>query len=130
MSCVGLVLVSHSKELTQGLQEILKQVQPHVPVAIAGGTEEDGIGTSAEKIKKAIESVYSDHGVIIFFDLGSALINTEIAMEWLEGRNKVAIADAPLVEGAYAAIVEAGCGSSLEEVLQAAQEAKTIQKIL
>ncbi|MGD8190208.1 dihydroxyacetone kinase phosphoryl donor subunit DhaM [Brevibacillus ginsengisoli] len=130
MSCVGLVLVSHSKELTQGLQEILKQVQPHVPVAIAGGTEEGEIGTSSEKIKNAIESVYSDHGVVIFFDLGSALINTEIAIEWLEGKNKVAIADAPLVEGAYAAIVESGCGSSLEEVLQAAQEAKTIQKIL
>jgi dihydroxyacetone kinase phosphotransfer subunit len=129
MSYVGIVLVSHSNELVSGLFAVLKQVQPHVPVAIAGGTDDDGIGTSAKKIKEAIESVYSEAGVVVFFDLGSALINTELAIEWLEGMDRIRIVDAPLVEGAYAAIVESGCESTLEEVVKAARDAKQIEKL-
>ncbi|WP_134682676.1 dihydroxyacetone kinase phosphoryl donor subunit DhaM [Brevibacillus migulae] len=128
MNNVGIVLVSHSKELVSGLLAVLKQVQPHVPIAIAGGTDDDEIGTSAQKIRQAIESVYSDAGVVLFFDLGSALMNTELAMEWLEGMDKIRIADAPLVEGSYAAVVESGCGSTLDEVVKTAEDAKLIEK--
>lgn len=131
MSGVGIVLVSHSRDLVKGLQQLLLQLQPNIPVAIAGGTDDEEIGTSVTKIKNAIESVYSDRGVIVLFDLGSALINTEMAMEWMEDekRHIVKIADAPLVEGAYAAVVESGCGGSLEEVLQSARDAKNLVKI-
>ncbi|HZG17028.1 MAG TPA: dihydroxyacetone kinase phosphoryl donor subunit DhaM [Candidatus Bathyarchaeia archaeon] len=128
MSYVGIVLVSHSKELVNGLHALLKQVQPHVPIAVAGGTDDDEIGTSAQKIREAIESVYSDAGVVVFFDLGSALMNTELAIEWMEGMNKIRIADSPLVEGSYAAIVESGCGSTLDEVVKTAEDAKKIEK--
>jgi len=62
MSYVGIVLVSHSAELAEGLKKLLKQVQPHVPVAAAGGGNEGEIGTSMEKIAAAIESVRSKRG--------------------------------------------------------------------
>jgi PTS hybrid protein len=126
---VGLVLVSHSFDLAQGLQKLISQVEPQVPVAIAGGTEDNEIGTSAVKIKAAIESVRSEKGVILLFDLGSACINAEMALEWL-GDEQVKIADAPLVEGAYAAVIESGCGGSLDEVLQAAQAARCQEKMI
>lgn len=131
MNNVGIVLVSHSNNLVIGLQELLVQLQHNVPLATAGGTDDGEIGTSAKKIKEAIEQVYSERGVLLLFDLGSALINAEIAIEWLgeEKKAKVKIADAPLVEGAYAAVVLSGCGGSLEEVLDAAQEAKQLVKI-
>lgn len=129
MSYVGIVLVSHSAELVKGLQQFLSQVQPQVPVAIAGGTDDGELGTSPFKIKEAIESVYSEKGVIVLFDLGSALMSTEMALEWLDEKERVKIADAPLVEGAYAAMVESGCGSTLERVLHSAQKAKTLQKL-
>lgn len=128
MSFVGIVLVSHSEPLAEGLRSILSQVAPGVPIGVAGGTDDGGVGTSAVKIKEAVESVYAAPGVVILFDLGSALLNTELAMEWLGEGKKVRIADAPFVEGAYAAAVEAGCGSSLDEVLQAAEGAKALQK--
>jgi PTS hybrid protein len=128
MKYVSLVLISHSYEIVSGLKKLLNQVQPDVSVAIAGGAEGD-IGTSALDIKKAIESVYSEKGVVILFDLGSALINAEMAIEMLEKNENIVIADAPLVEGAYAAVVEAGCGSSIEEVVRASESAKTLVKL-
>lgn len=129
MSYVGMVLVSHSHELVNGLRSLLSQVEPNVPIAVAGGTDEDEIGTSALKIKRAIESVYSDRGVIILFDIGSSLLNTKLALEWLGEGRQVRIADASLVEGAFSAVVEAGIGSSLDQVLAAAEEAKSIKKL-
>jgi phosphoenolpyruvate---glycerone phosphotransferase subunit DhaM len=128
MKYVSLVLISHSFEIVSGLKKLLNQVQPDVSVAIAGGAEGD-IGTNALDIKKAIESVYSEKGVVILFDLGSALINAEMAIEMLENNENIIIADAPLVEGAYAAVVEAGLGSSIEEVVRASESAKELLKI-
>ena len=129
MSYVGIVLVSHSAELAEGLKKLLNQVQPHVPIAAAGGGNEGEIGTSIEKITAAIESARSEKGVAVFFDLGSALINAEMAIEGLKDPVPVRIADAPLVEGAYVAVVESGCGSSLDTVLQKAQRAKAMEKL-
>ncbi|MBA4494671.1 dihydroxyacetone kinase phosphoryl donor subunit DhaM [Paenactinomyces guangxiensis] len=130
MSYVGIVLVSHSRVLVEGLREFLRQVQSEVPIAVAGGTDEDELGTSAVRIKEAIESVCTDRGVVVLFDIGSALMNTEMAIEWLEQNKKVKIADAPLVEGSYAAVVESGCGSGLDKVLNSAEKAKTLVKLL
>lgn len=41
---------------------------------------------------------------------------------------RVRIADAPIVEGAIAAASEAGKGSSVDEVLHAAEQAKSVSK--
>ncbi|HDR7590082.1 dihydroxyacetone kinase [Bacillus mycoides] len=131
MSNVGIVLVSHSYQLVEGLKVLLAQLSPDASIVFAGGTDDDGFGTSASKIKDAIKSIYNERGVIVFQDLGSALINTELAIEWLaeEGLNQIKIADSPLVEGSYVAVVESGCGKTLEEIYKAALEAKNIIKI-
>ncbi|WP_044640806.1 dihydroxyacetone kinase phosphoryl donor subunit DhaM [Risungbinella massiliensis] len=131
MEHVGIVLVSHSHDLVEGLKKILIQLNSDVPIATAGGTDEEEIGTSALKIQNAIKSVYSQKGVIVFFDLGSALMNTEMALEWLADENltNIHIADSPIVEGAYAAVVQSGIGSSLEEVIKVTKEAKSFNKL-
>ncbi|MCM3163369.1 dihydroxyacetone kinase phosphoryl donor subunit DhaM [Metabacillus litoralis] len=129
MSKVGLLLISHSYHLVTGLRELLQQVQPDVSIAISGGTD-GGIGTNAFDIKEAIESIYTEEGIVILFDLGSALINAELALELLDkNQSKIRLADAPLVEGGFAAVVEAGIGGSLQEVIEAAEGAKQLQKI-
>jgi PTS hybrid protein len=127
---VGLVLISHSYDLAYGLKTIASQVEPDVPIAIAGGSDDNEIGTSVIKIKEAVESVYSDKGVILFFDLGSALMNAELAVEFLGHPLNVKIADAPLVEGVYAAAVESGCGGDLDEVLKVAEQTRSLEKKL
>ncbi|MGA8943000.1 MAG: dihydroxyacetone kinase phosphoryl donor subunit DhaM [Thermoactinomyces sp.] len=129
MSYVGVVLVSHSEKMVEGLAEFLSQVQGQVPVAIAGGTEEGELGTSMQKIMKAIESVYSDQGVIILFDFGSASLSIEMAIEMLGPDKLIRVADAPLVEGAYAAVVQASVQSSLEKVLASAEKAGNLRKL-
>jgi len=129
MSHVGLVLISHSPEIVSGLERFLRQFQPDVPIATAGGTDDGDLGTSAFKIKAAIEAVYSDKGVLILFDLGSARLHAEMALDLLERKENILMADAPLVEGAYAAAVESGCGSDLQKVRCSAEKAKQWLKL-
>ena len=51
---VGVVLVSHSRDLAQGLAAVAAQMAPYVRIAPAGGTDDGGIGTSFERITAAI----------------------------------------------------------------------------
>ncbi len=48
--------------------------------------DDGGFGTSFEKITEAIDEVYSDDGVAIFMDLGSAVMTTEMVLESMEDR--------------------------------------------
>ncbi|WP_026695512.1 dihydroxyacetone kinase phosphoryl donor subunit DhaM [Peribacillus kribbensis] len=123
MSRVGIVFISHSEKIAMGLKELVTQVIKDVPIEAAGGTEDGGIGTSLEKIQQAIEKVYSDKGVIVLYDLGSSVMNAELAIE-VTGLEHVKIADAPLVEGGYVAAVESGMGKPLDEVLLAVEEVR------
>jgi len=80
-------------------------VQGKVSLAVAGGIDdpENPLGTDAIQVNQAIASVYSDEGVVVLMDLGSAL-SAEMALEFLpeEQRDKVHLREAPLVEGAIA----------------------------
>jgi phosphoenolpyruvate-protein phosphotransferase/dihydroxyacetone kinase phosphotransfer subunit len=125
---IGLVLVSHSAALAEGVRELAAQMtQGRVPIAVAGGIDDpdNPIGTDALKVLAAVESVYSPDGVIILMDLGSALMSAETALELLdEGkRPHVFLSDAPFVEGAIAAAVQASIGSPIEDVLAEARGA-------
>ncbi|AIY79235.1 PTS-dependent dihydroxyacetone kinase phosphotransferase subunit DhaM [Clostridium botulinum] len=115
---VGIVIVSHSNFIAKGVREVALQMAPEVSIVDAGGTSDGRIGTDISKITSAIESVYSDSGVLVLFDLGSAFMNTEMAIEFLDDniRGKVEIIDAPLVEGAITAAVEASMDKSLAEI--------------
>lgn len=125
---VGVVVVSHSKALANGLLELISQAQPEVKAAAAGGTDDGVLGTSALKIHTQIESANSGDGVVVLFDIGSAKMNADLAIEMLGSPNNVVIADAPLVEGAYVAVVEAGMGKSVEEVKKAAEHTRAAKK--
>ena len=72
----------------------------------------------------AIEEVWTEKGVAVLVDLGGAETNSEMAIEMLpEDRGaRVAILNAPVVEGAVMAATEASGGSSLEEVRQTAED--------
>lgn len=129
---VGLVIVSHSARLAEGVVELAGQMaHGGVRMAAAGGTDTGELGTSLEKVLKAIESVDSPEGVLILIDLGSAGLVAEMALEQLdaERRRRVQISDAPLVEGAVVAAVEASVGSSLAEIAATARQAMSLGKV-
>lgn len=130
---IGLVIVSHSEKIAEGIKELASQVAPaQVNISAAGGTRDGRLGTDAEAILKAINEVYSKDGVIILFDLGSALMSAEMAVECLEDemRKRVVIADAPLVEGAVVAAVEISIGRGIDEVKATFEELRQKSKLL
>jgi len=120
---VGLVLVSHSAKIAEGLVELARQMAPTIALVAAGGTEDGRIGTSFEKVSTAIGEADSGDGVVILCDLGSAILTAEIALGSLDDQSAVRIADAPLVEGAVAAAVAAEGDAGLDDVLAAAETA-------
>jgi phosphoenolpyruvate---glycerone phosphotransferase subunit DhaM len=131
---VGLVLISHSGTLVTGLRDMVMQVAgDQVAVGIAGGTEDGRLGTSAPQIAAALRSTLdsSADGVLVLFDLGSAALSLELALEDLDpaDRDRVRISEGPLVEGAVLAAVQASVGASLVEVEAAAAAASTMTKL-
>ncbi|RCW74801.1 dihydroxyacetone kinase phosphoryl donor subunit DhaM [Saliterribacillus persicus] len=127
MEYVGVVIISHSSKLAEGLLELIRQVIKDVPVATAGGTEDGEIGTSMEKIHEAISSVMSEKGVIALYDLGSARMNAEMAVEFNQLENVTIANGIPLVEGSYVAAVESSIGKSREEIEEAIQKVKQME---
>lgn len=112
---VGIVIVSHCKELAEGVVKIAQMMAPAAPLVAAGGLEDGGLGTDFGKIMEAVESVYSEDGVVILMDMGSAVMTTEMVLETLD-LPKVRMVDCPLVEGAVLAAVESAGGTSWEDL--------------
>jgi PTS hybrid protein len=106
------------------------QMAGEVEISAVGGDAEGGFGTDSERIEAAIRDIGTDE-VLVFMDLGSAVLSAETVLEMLspEEREKVTLVDAPFVEGAFAAGVIASTGSDAEECVEAAMEARTEPKL-
>jgi phosphocarrier protein FPr len=122
---VGLVLVSHSAQLAEGAAELARAMAgEEVRIVAAGGMAppETALGTDAVRVAAAIEEAWSERGVLVLMDLGSALLSAEMAVELLpeEHRKRVLLSAAPLVEGAVAAAVTSRLGEPLERVAREA----------
>jgi phosphoenolpyruvate-protein phosphotransferase/dihydroxyacetone kinase phosphotransfer subunit len=119
---VNLVLVSHSPSLARGAAELARLMTQKAPLIIATaagtGDESSPLGTNAEEIAKAMLEAYSDDGVLVLMDMGSAVLSAEMALEFLppDKRVKFVLSSAPIVEGAVSAAVQASLGGTLEQV--------------
>lgn len=124
---VGIVFVSHSVQLADGAVAIAAQMAPSVRLCAAGGTDDDGIGTSFTKVMAAVGEADSGAGVVVISDLGSALLTAETVLDLLseEERARVRVVDGPYIEGGVAAAVAAETGADLDAVVAAAESART-----
>ena len=125
---VGIVIVSHSKKLAEGVVEIARMMAAEAPLAAAGGLDDGGLGTSFERIAAAVKEVDQGDGVGVLMDMGSAVMTTEMVVEALEDHT-VKMLDAPLVEGAVLAAVEAQAGTSLAGIEAKIHEARDVKKL-
>jgi phosphoenolpyruvate---glycerone phosphotransferase subunit DhaM len=127
---VGIVLVSHSKEIAEGTAGLVLQMAGEVEISAVGGDADGSFGTDPERIEASIRGLEADE-VLVFMDLGSAVLSTETVLEMLppEIRARVRLVDAPFVEGAFAAGVMASTGADAEECIEAAMEARTEPKL-
>ncbi len=128
---IGIVLVSHSAALADGLADLAVQIGGDgVPVIAAGGAQGGRLGTDGDRIAAAIRKADRGDGVAVLVDIGSAVLSVRALLaDGVVDEVQVALADAPLVEGAVAAVVAATVGSNLAEVVAAAEEARSVRKL-
>jgi len=128
---VGIVLVSHSAALAEGTAELAGQIAGGtVTIATAGGTEDGRIGTSIDKVERALRLADGGAGVVILPDLGSSVLTVRALLADADDLPaQVNVADAPFVEGAVAATVTAAAGGDVKAVLTAAEEARHARKL-
>jgi phosphoenolpyruvate---glycerone phosphotransferase subunit DhaM len=120
MSLVGLVLVSHSAKLAEGLADLAGQMAPDVRIRAAGGLPDGTLGTDFEAVTNALDQAESGAGVVLLYDLGSARMTADLAVEMLGNPDSAAVVDAPFVEATVAAAVAAQGGADMDAVITAA----------
>jgi PTS hybrid protein len=125
---VGFVVVSHSHNLAESVVELTRMMADGAPIIGAGGLEDGSFGTSFDKISRAIDKIYSEDGIIILVDMGSAVMTAEMVIESMADRT-IKIADCPLVEGAIAGTIDSISGLSINEILDNLTEIGSIKKL-
>ena len=125
---VGLVVVSHSQKLAEGVKELAEMMAHNVQIAAAGGLDEGILGTSYEKISRAVEDVCGMDGAVVLMDMGSAVMTTELVAENLKD-DAIRLVDCPVAEGAVLAAVASAGGASLDEVVRQAESARDLKKL-
>jgi len=128
---VGVVLVSHSPKLAEGLADLVRELGgDQVPVIAAGGMDDGSLGTSYGRIEQAVTEADQGAGVLLLGDLGSSLLTVKTLLDERVGQeSRAVLADAPFVEGAVAAVVTASAGGDLDAVRAAAEEARLFRKL-
>lgn len=129
---VGIVLVSHSRDVAASTAELAKALVgtgDPAPAAPAGGLPDGSVGTSADLVRRAVGAVDQGRGVAVFCDMGSAVLTVKALLAEGFGGADVRIADAPFVEGAVSALVTASAGGDLAAVLAAADDARAYRKL-
>lgn len=123
----SILLVSHSQQLTDGLKAMIEDMSDSETVTLfsLGGTAEGELGSDPTKIVEAVNQSPDTEQILVFADLGSAVLNAELAYDMLEPEQQTRyhLIDAPLVEGAFAAAITAGFSDDLSQITAEAQKA-------
>ena len=131
---LGFVVVSHSKDLAEAVIHLANEMKRYDFLLINGsGTDGDFLGSNPLTIKEAIMNAKTDKGALVFVDIGSSVLNTQVAIDFLadEGVDveNIKIADAPLVEGLIAGVAINDEKADMESILNELKELKTFSKL-
>lgn len=113
MSDIGIIVVSHSKNIAQGVVDLISEVAKDVSITYVGGTEDGEIGTSFDQVQQIVEQ-NDKKTLLAFFDLGSAKMNLELVADFSE--KNIIISSVPVVEGAYTAAALLQAGADLDSI--------------
>lgn len=125
---VGLVVVSHSERAAAGIRDVAAEMAADTRIEAVGGDGQGGIGTVPDTIADAVAAADGGDGVVVLVDLGSAVMNADIAIELTD--TDAVIADAPVLEGAVnAAVAATDPNATIDTVREQAEAARTIEKL-
>ncbi|HEO6860774.1 dihydroxyacetone kinase phosphoryl donor subunit DhaM [Streptococcus agalactiae] len=113
MSDIGIIVVSHSKNIAQGVVDLISEVAKDVSITYVGGTEDGEIGTSFDQVQQIVEQ-NDKKTLLAFFDLGSAKMNLELVADFSE--KNIIINSVPVVEGAYTAAALLQASADLDSI--------------
>lgn len=113
MSDIGIIVVSHSKNIAQGVVDLISEVAKDVSITYVGGTEDGEIGTSFDQVQQIVEQ-NDKKTLLAFFDLGSAKMNLELVADFSE--KNIIINSVPVVEGVYTAAALLQAGADLDSI--------------
>jgi PTS hybrid protein len=126
---VGIVLVSHSSALAEGLAELAGQMAgPEVDIIAVGGDPSGALGTDEDRIRTAMRRADRGSGAIVLADLGSSVLTARHVLD-SRANGHIRLVDAPFVEGALAAAVAASAGSPVTDVVEAAEGTRGVSKL-
>ena len=117
MNDIGIVIVSHSKNIAQGVVDLVREVAKDVEITYVDG----GIGTSFERVQAVVEA-NSKETLLAFFDLGSAKMNLEMVTDFSD--KTIHINYVPIVEGTYTAAALLQVGAEQDAILAQLAELK------
>ena len=131
---LGFIVVSHSKDLAEAVIHLANEMKRYdFPLINGSGTDGDFLGSNPLTIKEAIIKAKTDKGALVFVDIGSSVLNTQVAIDFLadEGVDveNIKIADAPLVEGLIAGVAINDEKADMESILDELKELKTFSKL-
>jgi phosphoenolpyruvate---glycerone phosphotransferase subunit DhaM len=129
---ITFILVSHSQKISDGIVDMITQMVPsqEVKVISAGGTEDGGIGTDPMRIQSLIEESIESERIYLFGDIGSSIMSIEMVLELIDGslKEKCVYLDAPIVEGAFIAAVQAMVDPTHSSILREVNKLKSNQE--
>lgn len=123
---IGIILVSHSEKIADGLKEMLEEMVSSelVRIIASGGTGDGRLGTNALQIYENLKSLKDCQDIYLFCDIGSSVLSSEAAIEMVDNNliEQITLVDAPLIEGAFIGAVQASIGASKQSILEEIQK--------
>ncbi|AGM26474.1 dihydroxyacetone kinase phosphotransfer subunit [Spiroplasma syrphidicola EA-1] len=130
---VAVLVVSHSYPLAKAVVDFVSEMKiNNFPFQFIGGIE-DGqrYGTDPMLIQNKLTELLVDNDVLVLCDLGSSIMNTQVAINFLPPalQERVAIADSPFFEGTLVAVTSNHLTIDLATLKQEVENMSRIAKI-
>ncbi len=126
---VGIVVVSHSYNMTKELIDFLEIFKTSDFEIVNGSDKNQIFGTSLECVKSAIKKADEGQGVLVFVDLGSSIDIALKAQNELNGIVQVVISNSPLIEGAISAVAANDEDVDLIKLKKIAEDSINFRKV-
>ncbi|UUM19594.1 MULTISPECIES: dihydroxyacetone kinase phosphoryl donor subunit DhaM [unclassified Mycoplasma] len=126
---INFVVVSHSRALADEaikLASMMKHADFQI-INAAGIPQSDEFGTDVSYIIDAINQANQDDGVIVFCEIGSSLMSSQMAIEMIAHPN-VILADAPFIEGLCLAVSFNFKQATLAQIKEQLEQVKNFSK--
>ena len=121
---VTLMLISHSRQLAEGLCELALEMAPGAAIIPIGGAKSGGLGSDFDRTFQNMEKAAAACEVVVLADMGSSKTTAEMAREALDAplQERVFLCDAAFVEGAVSAAAGVAGGLGAGAILASLQE--------